>query len=232
MPRPAVLLAAALLLSAAPPAAPAASWSWPLRGEVRGRFHVSPAAPFAAGQRRGIDIVAPPGATVRAACAGVVRFAGAVPRSGLAATVACGRLRATYLRLGALRVRAGARVGAGAVLGRLGPSGLLRLGARRASSARGYLDPLTLLRAERPPRRAPPPARPPGAPLPPPRRVPRASAPAPAPPVLAPGDRGLPAAGWLALALVASGLPVGGLVRARRRRAAGAGERRVRAARL
>src|SRR5437899_2037930 len=54
-------LAAVLLWSATSAAAAATPrWHWPLRGELTGRFRVMPASPYAAGQRRGIDIAAPP----------------------------------------------------------------------------------------------------------------------------------------------------------------------------
>lgn len=213
-----IALASAAVL-ALPSGASAASWAWPLRGAVTGTFRVSPAAPYAAGQRRGIDISAPPGATVRATCPGRVHFAGPVPGHGLAVTVACGALRATYLRLGSLRVRAGAVVAAGFVLGRLGRAGRLRLGARRVGLRFGYLDPLMLLRASR----APPPLAVP---------APRALRPVRTRPGAAPERAGMPVAGWLAVGLMASGLPVGGLVRRRRRRHGWLATRGVRAARL
>lgn len=133
-----------------------AGWHWPLRGAVVGAFHVTPRTPFARGQRRGIDVSAAPGAVVRAACPGRVTFAGPLPRRGLAVSVRCGALVATYLGLGGLRVRAGARVGRGRRLGTLGSRGRLRLGARRATDRRGYVDPLTLLADPNP---AAPPAR-------------------------------------------------------------------------
>jgi murein DD-endopeptidase MepM/ murein hydrolase activator NlpD len=201
----------------------AAGWRWPLRGPVVGAFHLSPHAPFARGQRRGIDVSAAPGAEVRVACPGRVTFAGSLPRRGLAVSVRCGALVATYLGLGRLAVRAGLRVGRGQGLGALGPSGRLRLGARRAGDRRGYLDPRTLLADERPalprlgptPRalrlRSPHPLRP--------AAQPPAFAPAPA--ARAAAARPLPWPAYPALALVASALPVGGLVRRRRRRRAG-----------
>jgi hypothetical protein len=195
----------------------AAGWRWPLRGPVVGAFHVSPQTPFARGQRRGIDVSAPPGALVRAACRGGVTFAGPLPRRGLAVTVRCGALVATYLGLGRLAVRAGSRVAAGAPLGALGASGRLRLGARRAGHRRGYLDPLSLLGNEAPvaPRLGPAPRahprmtgrRRPGA-------RPLAYAPNPEP---ATASRRLPWPAYPALALVGSALPVGALVRRRRR---------------
>jgi hypothetical protein len=223
-------------------------WHRPLRGPVLGAFHVSRAAPFARGQRRGIDLSGAPGAVVRAACPGRVTFAGLLPRRGgralaargghelaargaraftarggreLAVSVRCGALVATYLGLGRLAVRAGSEVGAGSPLGTLGPTGRLRLGARRASERRGYLDPLMLLAADAPtlPRLGPAPRGVRRHRLPPTRPAPRPIAPAMPP---APGPAGAPRRlPWLAypaLALVASTLPLGGLVHRRRRR--------------
>jgi murein DD-endopeptidase MepM/ murein hydrolase activator NlpD len=164
-------------------AAAAHPWHWPLRGSVVGLFHITPRAPFARGQRRGIDVSAAPGAPVRAACPGRVTFAGPLPRRGLAVSVRCGPLLATYLGLGGLRVRAGSRVAPGDRLGALGPSGRLRLGARRASDRRGYVDPLLLIATpgtDPPPRLAPAP------------RAPRARFHRPLP---APGGGGLASAG-------------------------------------
>jgi hypothetical protein len=198
-----------------------------------GSFRITPVAPFARAQRRGIDVAAASGSTVRAACPGRVTFAGAVPRFGLAVSVRCGALVATYLRLGHLSARRGARVRVGAPLGTLGPAGLLRLGARRASDRRGYLDPLSLLRdprataprvlaaprRQRPRSLAPHPARPRVRVAPRAARGPAALA---DPRLVAPEVPHAPSLPWLAypaLALVASALPLGGLVQLRRRRA-------------
>jgi Peptidase family M23 len=204
----------------APAAGTRAGWHWPLRGAVVGAFHVTPRTPFARGQRRGIDVSAAPGAVVRAACPGRVTFAGPLPRQGLAVSVRCGGLVATYLGLGGLRVRAGARVGRGQRLGTLGSRGRLRLGARRAAERRGYVDPLTLLADPAP---AAPPALGPA-----PRARSHPPLPAPVPALLpAPAPRGAPTAAarrlpwpaYPAIAIVASALPLGGLVHRRRRRA-------------
>jgi hypothetical protein len=207
--------------------APHTTWRWPLRGPVVGSFRLTPRAPYARGQRRGIDVAAAPGTTVRAACPGRVTFAGALPHLGLALSVRCAGLVATYLRLAHLAVRRGSAVGAGEPLGTLGPAGALRLGARRAHDRRGYVDPLSLLRDASPPvlgpaplprrtRRARRPARPrplrPPAPAPAPRPAPRR-----APPQRADPAR-LPWPAYPALALIATALPVGGLVHRRRRR--------------
>jgi murein DD-endopeptidase MepM/ murein hydrolase activator NlpD len=203
---------------AAPGAAPLATWRWPVRGSVVGRFRITPGAPFARGQRRGIDVAAPAGAPVRAACSGRVTFAGGLPHQGLAVTVRCGPLVATYLRLGALAVRRGTHALTGERLGTLGAAGRLRLGARRAGDRRAYVDPLTLLRDPRP--GAPPtlgPAPRPRRPRPAPIRPAR---PRPAPPAPAPAERReLPWPAYPAIALIATALPVGSLVHRRRRRA-------------
>jgi hypothetical protein len=213
--------------TAIPPSAPpGVAWRWPLRGAVVGAFRLTPRAPFARGQRRGIDVAARPGTTVRAACPGRVTFAGPVPRHGLAVTVRCRALVATYLRLGRLSVRGDVRVGTGDRLGIVGSSGRLRLGARRAADRRGYVDPLLLLRD---PGSSAPPLTGPAA-----RGRRRAPAPAPPPlasPALAPSARfaaprprrrahRLPWPAYPAVALIATAFPVGGLVHRRRRRRA------------
>jgi Peptidase family M23 len=195
---------------------PRATWRWPLRGRVVGAFRLTPQAPFARGQRRGVDVAAAPGATVRAACPGRVTFAGPLPHAGLAVTVRCGSLFATYLRLGALAVRRGARVAVGKRLGALGPDGRLRLGARRAGDRRGYVDPLDLLRDPAP--TAPPTLGPAPRPrLPRPAPIPPAR-PRSAPPPARAQPRRLPWPAYPALALIATALPVGSLVHRRRRR--------------
>ncbi len=200
-----------------------AAWHWPLRGAVVGAFRVSPHAPFARGQRRGIDVSARPGAVVRAACPGRVTFAGALPHRGLAVSVRCGPLMATYLGLGRLTAGRGSRVAPGDALGLLGATGRLRLGARRASARRGYVDPLLLLADGPRPHRLPPSGPAPRAlrrpRVPPTRPAPRPIAVArpPAPGSASTGHR-LPWPAYPALALIASALPAGGLLHRRRRR--------------
>jgi hypothetical protein len=187
-----------------------------------------------------VDLGAAPGAPVRAACDGRVRFAGRVPGGGLTVSVVCGRLVATYQHLGALIARRGDAVLAGTVLGAVGRSGLapgvpahLHLGARELATGR-YLDPLTLFASS--PRAAPPVGR--GPRSVPVDRVPGAAPLGPAPPsalrkpVLVPRALRLgfepraqpatqtPLVVWAGLAAFALGLPLGGLVRLRRRRRA------------
>ncbi len=191
MPRRLLLSLLVACLAAASPAAARERWLWPVRGPVVGRFAVGPDR-FAAGQRRGIDIAAPLGAPVRAACSGRVSFTGAVGASGRVVAVACGPLSATYLHLGQAAVRRGEFVGVGEPIGTVGTSGRPRepmshvsLGARVRARARGegYVDPLRLLGAD-----------PPGAPRALPAR--RVTPPEPGPaPALAPlaVPAGLPA---------------------------------------
>ena len=57
-------------------AAPAHAWRRPVPGPVARGFAYSPADPFAAGRHRGADFTARPGEAVRAACSGVVAYAG------------------------------------------------------------------------------------------------------------------------------------------------------------
>jgi nitroreductase len=233
MPVRALLSALLLALGLAAPAQ-AGGWRWPVRGPLVGRFHYGP-DPFAAGQRRGIEIAAPAGAPVRSACAGRVTFAGAPPRAGRTVSVVCGGLVATYLHLAAIVVRAGARVSQGERLGAVGATGLppgapprLHLGARRRGRRLAYIDPLALLGdpAARPPVELPLGRAPRGAPL-----LPRA--PFTVRPWRVTGIAvrpGVPLAAWIGLALAALAAPGIGLRwRRRRRRARAAPVRALRA---
>lgn len=217
--------------------AQARGWERPVDGAVLRPFTVGPDR-FATGQHRGVDLAAPPGARVRAACTGRVSFAGRVPGGGLTVSVRCGRLTATYQQLGAAALRAGQVVVAGAAIGTSGsarPRPHVHLGARdRLTGA--YVDPLSLLAGA--PRALPPPLpaarRPlPLGPAPGARRAPvRAVRARPAvrplalpgpgemPARVPPSARGqrLPWPVWLGLALFGLGLPLGGLVRVRERR--------------
>jgi len=187
------------------------------------RFDYGASTPFARGQHRGIEIGGTSGAAVRAACAGRVSFAGSVPRYGGGATVVCGALAVSYLRLASVSVHRGHVVAAGYRLGRLGPRAL-HFGVRRVGRRWVYLDPLALLgdgeRVRPVPivpgarwRSGPRPFRP--APRPAPARAPRpvsvpAAHPAPAVPLVA----------WVGLGLLAAALPAFGAGRVRRRRRA------------
>ena len=210
----------AALTLALPGGATAASqdhgrWRRPLPGGVLERAYTyDPSAPFARGRRRGIDLRGRPGAPVLATCAGSVAYAGLVPRLGRGVTLRCGPLVATELGLAALAVRRGERVDAGQAVGRLGPRGVLRLGARRAGARLGYVDPAPLLQG---PERAPPPAAP-GAP-PAPVVVRRSPVPPAARAAPAPRPGGAPWPAVAGAALLAAGAVGGGAVSARRRRA-------------
>lgn len=218
-PHPALPSEPAPAATAAARPAPAAPWHWPVRARITGSFHLTPRTPYARGQRRGLDLLAAPGATVRAACPGRVTFAGPLPDAGLALTVRCGALAATYLHLAVLTAQRGDRVTRGARLGTLASDGRLRLGARHATDRHGYLDPLTLLRD---PRTTAPPTL---GPAPRPRARRRSPAPPTAGRPFAPtadptAPRRLPWPAYPALALIATALPAGGLVHRRNRRAA------------
>jgi len=131
-----------------PPVAPV-PYRWPLSGTPRivARFD-PPAEPWLPGQR-GVILATVPGAAVYPAAAGTVHFAGQVGGVGVVSVDHPGGLRTTYEPVRVL-VRAGQRVGAGTVIGRVLPGlagcpagvaaclhwGLLRGGV--------YLDPLSL----------------------------------------------------------------------------------------
>jgi hypothetical protein len=161
------LIGGLIALVALPPAA-AEAWTWPVRGPVIARFAYARASPFAAGQRRGIDIAAPRGTPVVAACGGRVRFAGTVGTSGRTVSTACGGYVVSYLHLDGIATRRGARVHAGDPIGAVGTTGRrhearphVSFGVRRASDRWGYVDPLRVLPGERgmPPDLAPLPRR-------------------------------------------------------------------------
>jgi hypothetical protein len=243
VPVTALLAALAAALSAASP-----PWALPVHGPVAAGFRYDPARPFAAGARRGVDLRAAAGSPVRAACSGRVTHAGAVPRWAVGVSLRCGRFAATHLGLRGLLVHLGDRVRRGQRIGRVGPAGVIRLGARLSTERFGWVDPLALVARERPRGaplgRVPPPAargasprlgpRPVPRPHPSPHpalradRAPHPSAgpdpsPHPAPPGFAPVSppgrrRAAPVIAWIAAALIAAGLPVGPILVARRGR--------------
>src|SRR5687768_2071660 len=143
----------------------------PVDGTVARRFELGP-DPYAGGQHRGVDLAAPPGARVRAACGGRVVVAGRVAGAPLV-TLRCGRWRVTHMPLATIAVRPGARVRRGALVGTVARSSEhsgLHLGVRRDGERFGYVDPLRFVSRGSPPppvaarphesgRRAPPPSR-------------------------------------------------------------------------
>ncbi len=97
------LVAAATALLAVPSAVIAQRWVRPVPGEVARSFSYTQSAPFTTGAHRGVDLSAPPGAVVRAACAGRVVHAGAVASSTKVASTTCGARRVSYLPLATAR---------------------------------------------------------------------------------------------------------------------------------
>jgi len=96
----------------------------------------------------GVDLAAAPGAQIRAAGSGQVRFAGRVAGRGVVVIVHPDGLSTEYEPL-AMMVRAGQPVRVGQVIGRLSgghrscaPASCLHWGARRSEV---YLDPMSLL---------------------------------------------------------------------------------------
>jgi murein DD-endopeptidase MepM/ murein hydrolase activator NlpD len=149
-----------LLMAPAPPAAAApvrepvvvaaGGYRWPLDGVPRvvRRFDPPP-QPWQAGHR-GVDLAAAAGATVRAAGAGVVVYAGRIAGRGVVSVAHAGGLRTTYEPVDVeATLRAGHPVTAGETLGVLAAGhpgcaadACLHWGLR---SGDVYLDPLALL---------------------------------------------------------------------------------------
>jgi murein DD-endopeptidase MepM/ murein hydrolase activator NlpD len=133
-----------------PPAAAAGAVRYrvPLAGPVVVlNAYSAPANPFAAGNR-GVDLAAADGATVLAAAAGTVRFAGAVAGRGVVVLAHPDGITTEYEPV-AVAVTVGQAVGAGEPLGTVSgshagcaPASCLHWGARRGEV---YLDPMSLL---------------------------------------------------------------------------------------
>ena len=184
---PVRLLPLLILLTLLPADVAGAGWRAPVPGEVTRPFDLG-ADPFEAGQHRGADLAARPGAVVRAPCAGPVAFAGHAGSSGRVVTLRCGPWRVTHMPLASIAVRTRAAVARGEPLGTLAPSAGhagLHLGVRRENARFGYTDPVRFLtpagtptapplgRAPRPAPPTRPPPRPPAIPRPKPVVAPR-----------------------------------------------------------
>jgi hypothetical protein len=155
--------AVALLCALVLPVSAAQAWTWPVDGPVLRPFSFDRAHPYAAGQHRGVDLGAQSGTDVHAPASGVVTFAGTVPTGGKTVSIQTpfGHT-ATLVHLGSINVTRGAPVTEGAVVGTVGPSGVVDLaepfvyfGVRVTSDDQGYVDPLPFLPA-RPAITAPP----------------------------------------------------------------------------
>ena len=139
----------------------AAAWTWPAGGAVLRTFSFDRAHPYAAGQRRGIDIAGSAGGAVVAPSGGVVSFSGTTPGNGLTLSIRTGDgYTVSLTHLGSLALRAGATVDESAPVGTIGPSGTpeldlpyVHLGIRVTSDENGYVDPLSLLPERVAPRR-------------------------------------------------------------------------------
>ena len=126
-----------------------ALWQWPLAGApVVVRGFDPPEQRWLAGHR-GIDLAGVAGEPVLAVEDGVVAYSGTIAGVGVVSVDHASGLRSTYQPV-TDRVRRGARVARGDVLGRLGTGGhclladCLHLGARRGRHH--YVDPTPLLR--------------------------------------------------------------------------------------
>jgi len=142
-------LAVSVPPSAADATSASAVWTWPLAGPPPvARAFAPPEIRYGPGHR-GVDVAGAPGASVLAAGAGTVSYAGLLAGRGVV-VVQHGELRTTYEPVTA-QVAVGQQVAAGDVLGRLvaGHAGCrvtacLHWGLRRGET---YLDPLSLVGA-------------------------------------------------------------------------------------
>ncbi len=128
-------------------AAPAyGTYAWPVRGPVIRSFD-PPATPYGSGHR-GIDIATALGTPVGAASGGVVAFVGPVGGALYVSVDHPDGVRTTYSWLADIRVKRGAEVARGEVIGTSGaghPGGdrpHLHFGARVGQT---YIDPMLLL---------------------------------------------------------------------------------------
>ena len=125
-------------------------WRRPVPGAVARPFAYG-ANPFRAGWHRGVDLAAPPGSPVRAACSGVVVTA----RPGVV-TLRCGPWRVTHLPLASHAVAVGDAVRAGRVVGTVGverraPRACTSVSAARVTASRTWTRSRSS-QAARPPR--------------------------------------------------------------------------------
>jgi murein DD-endopeptidase MepM/ murein hydrolase activator NlpD len=142
-----------------------AAYAPPLAGPVRVlQAFAPPPTPYAAGHR-GVDLAAADGATVLAAAAGTVTFAGTVADRGIVVVAHPDGLRTEYEPVRPLVTR-GQAVARGDPIAEVSgshaacaPASCLHWGARRGEN---YLDPMSLLSALGPVRLIPRPADSPG----------------------------------------------------------------------
>jgi hypothetical protein len=144
-----------ILCALALPVGTARAWTWPVEGLVARGFSFDHDHPYAAGQHRGIDVLALIGENVLAPATGIVSFAGTVPSGGKTISIQTpSGTTVTLLHLGSIAVRRGSRVDEASVVGTAGasadpelPEPHVYLGIRRTEDPQGYLDPLTFLPA-------------------------------------------------------------------------------------
>jgi hypothetical protein len=148
-----VVLTLATAFTAMILAAPAASWTWPVDGQVIRAFSLGD-DPYAGGQHRGVDIAGDSGSGVRAPAAGTVSFAGTVPGNGRTITIrSADGYAITLVGLGSIGVAKNAVVNEGETVGTVAAApddatpANVHLGIRIATDPEGYIDPLTLLPA-------------------------------------------------------------------------------------
>ncbi|MBS3956887.1 MAG: peptidoglycan DD-metalloendopeptidase family protein [Clostridiales bacterium] len=141
---------------AAPAMAAQVSEGWPLEGPAEVLLGFGASYQSESGQaltHRGIDLAAPAGASIYAARAGTVTFAGRIPAGEgatmLAVTIESEGFRLTYLPLAEVSVKTGNRVETGGMLGMLAATGdrstpvaHLHVGARIGDL---YVDPMKYL---------------------------------------------------------------------------------------